>query len=258
MKGVILAGGQGLRLRPLTLVTNKHLLPVHDRPMIHYPVQTLVEAGIVDIMVVTGGDHGGRILDVLGDGRPLGARRIEYARQEGERGIADALRLARGFAGGDKVCVILGDNLIGGSIRSAADRFRAQATGARLLLKEVADPERFGVARLDAAGSAILEILEKPAHPPSSYAVTGIYFYDADVFGICDELQPSARGELEITDVNNAYLRRGDLTHEVLDGWWIDAGTFDSLLRASQLVADSSRSRQAEPGAVPGSGRGAD
>jgi glucose-1-phosphate thymidylyltransferase len=232
-----------MRLRPLTLVTNKHLLPVYDRPMIYFPIQCLVNAGIDDVLIVTGGEHAGDFLKLLKNGKHLGLRHLEYAYQEGEGGIADALKLAEEFADGGRVCVVLGDNIIQNNIRGSARAFAAQRSGARLLLKEVDDAERFGVARFEGpVGSGtgvrkIAEIIEKPEDPPSAFAVTGIYFYDADVFSICRSLRPSARNELEITDVNNAYLRRGDLEHDVLDGWWTDAGTFDSLQRASVLVA---------------------
>ncbi len=236
MKGVVLAGGLGSRLRPLTLVTNKHLLPVYDRPMIYYPVTALVNAGIKEIIIVTGGEHAGDFLKLLKNGKDLGVSHLEYAYQEGEGGIADALKLAEEFADGGKICVILGDNLIEGNIRKAAGDFFTQKSGAKVLLKEVPDPERFGVVDLD--GDKITQIIEKPPDPPSNLAVTGIYFYDFDVFDICQTLKPSGRGELEITDVNNAYLDRGDLTYEVLEGWWTDAGTFESLYRATRLVAE--------------------
>ena len=240
MKGVILAGGLGTRLRPLTLVTNKHLLPIFDRPMVHYPIECLVKAGINEILIVTGGEHAGDFLKLLKNGKDLGVRHLEYAYQEGEGGIADALKLAEDFADGGKICVVLGDNIIQGNLKRAAGEFFTQSTGAKVLLKEVPDPERFGVVRFedDKQRGLITEIIEKPERPPSNYAVTGIYFYDNDVFEICQKLKPSGRGELEITDVNNAYLQRGDLTHDILDGWWTDAGTFDSLLRAANLVAD--------------------
>ncbi len=236
MKGVILAGGLGTRLRPLTLVTNKHLLPVYDRPMIHYPIQCLLNAGIDEIMVVTGGEHAGDFLKLLKDGKSLGIRELQYTYQEGEGGIADALKLAEDFADGGKVVVILGDNIIESNIRKAAGDFFTQKSGAKILLKEVHDPERFGVARVE--GESVVEILEKPADPPSRLAVTGIYFYDNEVFEIARTLKPSERGELEITDVNNAYIQRGDLSYDVLDGWWTDAGTFESLYRATRLVAE--------------------
>ncbi|MEX2671028.1 MAG: sugar phosphate nucleotidyltransferase [Phycisphaeraceae bacterium] len=236
MKGVILAGGLGTRLRPLTLVTNKHLLPVYDKPMIYYPIQTLLNAGIDEILIVTGGEHAGDFLKLLKNGKQLGIRHLEYAYQEGEGGIADALKLAKDFADGDKICVILGDNIIEGNVRKAAGEFFTQAGGAKILLKEVPDPERFGVVAMQ--GRQVTEIIEKPEHPPTDLAVTGIYFYDNDVFDICQTLKPSGRGELEITDVNSHYLKQGTLTHEVLEGWWTDAGTFDSLYRATKLVAD--------------------
>ncbi|MFW6033394.1 MAG: sugar phosphate nucleotidyltransferase [Phycisphaeraceae bacterium] len=246
MKGVILAGGLGTRLRPLTLVTNKHLLPVYDRPMIYYPIQTLLEAGIDEILIVTGGEHAGDFLKLLKNGKQLGVKHLAYAYQEGEGGIADALKLAEEFADGQKICVILGDNLIQRDIKKATGEFFTQKSGAKLLLKEVHDPQRFGVVRFDDEGE-VAEIVEKPQDPPSNLAVTGIYFYDSDVFEICRTLQPSARGELEITDVNNAYLQRGDLTHEVLDGWWTDAGTFESLYRASTLVREQSEAGSDAP-----------
>jgi glucose-1-phosphate thymidylyltransferase len=236
MKGVILAGGLGSRLRPLTLVTNKHLLPVYDRPMIYYPIQCLLNAGIKDIMIVTGGEHAGDFLKLLKNGKQLGIGELAYAYQEGEGGIADALKLAEDFADGGKVCVVLGDNIIQGNIKRAAGDFFTQPSGAKLILKEVPDPERFGVATVD--GDKITRIVEKPDKPESNLAVTGIYFYDGEVFEIAKTLKPSDRGELEITDVNNHYLERGDLTWEQLHGWWTDAGTIESLYRATQLCAD--------------------
>ncbi|MDX2132476.1 MAG: sugar phosphate nucleotidyltransferase [Planctomycetota bacterium] len=241
MKGVILAGGLGSRLRPMTLVTNKHLLPVYDRPMIYFPIQCLLNAGIDEVLIVTGGEHAGDFLKLLKNGKHLGLKHLAYAYQEGEGGIADALKLAEDFADNGKVCVVLGDNIIEGSIRDAAGRFFTQRSGAKIILKQVPDPERFGVVEFDGegAGAKIKAIVEKPKKPPSSMAVTGFYFYDRDVFKVCGELKPSARGELEITDVNNYYLQRGDLTHEVLDGWWTDAGTIESLFRASRMVSES-------------------
>jgi len=252
MKGIILAGGLGTRLRPLTLVTNKHLLPVFDRPMIYYPIQCLLNAGIREILIVTGGEHAGDFLKLLKNGKHLGIKHLEYAYQEGEGGIADALKLAQEFADGQKICVVLGDNIIEGNIKRASGSFFTQASGAKVLLKEVPDPERFGVARFDGdpPRGKIVEIIEKPKKPPSNYAVTGIYFYDADVFDICKTLKPSGRGELEITDVNNAYLQRGDLTYEILDGWWTDAGQFESLHRASTFVADGGANHAEFPAAV--------
>lgn len=235
MKGVVLAAGMGTRLYPLTRVMNKHLLPVYDRPMIYYPIQTLVNAGITDILVVTGGLHAGEFLRLLGNGKEFGLQRLRYTYQEGEGGIAEALRLAEDFADGDRICVILGDNIIQGNIRAAVHAFGQQREGARLLLKRVRDPERFGVPVF--AGEQIVRIEEKPRQPASTYAVTGIYFYDARVFDLIRTLCPSARGELEVTDLNNAYLRAGSVGWDVLDGWWIDAGTIDALLTANNLVA---------------------
>jgi glucose-1-phosphate thymidylyltransferase len=235
MKGIVLAGGTGSRLFPLTKITNKHLLPIYDRPMIYYPIQTLVDAGITDIMVVTGGKNSGDFLRLLANGKHFGLKHIAYTYQEGEGGIADALNLCEHFSDGQNVCVVLGDNIIEKDIRSAVDAFHSQKTGARILLKEVTDAERFGVAEF--RGDRIIGIEEKPAHPKSKYAVTGIYMYDATVFDKIHSCKPSRRNELEITDVNNAYIREGTMTFSMLDGWWTDAGTFESLLRAANLVA---------------------
>jgi len=237
MKGVILAGGLGTRLYPLTKVTNKHLLPVYDKPMIYYPIQTLINAGIDDILIVTGGNNAGDFLRLLGNGKDFGLRHINYTYQEGEGGIADALRLAEFFAGKDKVCVLLGDNIIEKNIRKAADAFAAQKEGAKILLKEVTDPSRFGVPEL--RGDRIVRIEEKPKEPKSKYAVIGIYFYDQSVFDIIKTLKPSNRGELEITDVNNWYIERGVMTWDILEGWWADAGTFESLIRSNNLVSQT-------------------
>jgi glucose-1-phosphate thymidylyltransferase len=236
MKGVVLAGGTGSRLYPLTRVTNKHLLPVYDKPMIYYPLQTLVEAGIEDILVVTGGNNAGDFLRLLRNGKDFGLQQLHFAYQEGEGGIADALRLAEFFARGEKLCVILGDNIIEGSIRAARQTFERQERGAMILLKEVPDPERFGVPAFQ--DGRIIRIDEKPATPASLYAVIGIYFYDWTVFQRIDALKPSGRKEYEITDVNNSYLAEGQLTHQVIEGWWTDAGTFDSLWRATSLVRE--------------------
>lgn len=236
MKGVILAGGLGSRLRPLTKVTNKHLLPVYDKPMIYYPIETLCKAGIKDIMIVTGGNSAGDFLRLLGNGSEFGLKDIYYTYQEGEGGIADALKLCEHFAEGQRVVVLLGDNIIQDDITPYVQRFAQQDSGARILLKSVEDPERFGVPELN--DERIIAIEEKPAHPKSNYAVTGIYMYDRRVFDFCRRLKPSARGELEITDVNNAYIREGDLYYDILDGWWTDAGTFESLFYASSLIAD--------------------
>lgn len=237
MKGIILAGGLGSRLSPCTLATNKHLLPIYDRPMIYYPIQALVNAGIRDILVVTGGQFAGDFLKVLKNGQHFGLKHLNYAYQEGEGGIADALSLAEYFAGDEKICVVLGDNIIEKNIVKAVRDFTEQERGAKILLKEVEDAQRFGVAELD--GNRVVRIVEKPAQPKSNMAVTGIYFYDPEVFRLISKLSPSARGELEITDVNNMYLEQGTLTYEVLEGWWTDAGTFPSLHRAANLVAET-------------------
>jgi len=239
VKGVVLAGGTGSRLFPLTKITNKHLLPVYDKPMIYYPIQTLVDAGIRDILIVTGGRNAGDFLRLLGNGKEFGLTHLNYTYQEGEGGIADALSLAEHFADNHKLCVILGDNLIEGTIRPAVEEFMRQPEGARILLKEVSDAQRFGVAEI--AGDRIVGIEEKPQHPKSNYAVTGIYMYDGTVFDKIRTLVPSGRGELEITDVNNAYIAEGAMTFSFLEGWWTDAGTFDSLLRANNLVATKQR-----------------
>lgn len=246
MKGVILAGGKGSRLYPLTRVTNKHLLPVFDWPMIFYPVQTLVDAGIRDIIVVTGGQNSGDFLRLLSNGKDFDLHRVHYTYQEGEGGIADALRLAEPFVEGEKICVVLGDNIIENNIIRAAASFAKQERGAHIILKEVPDPQRFGCPEI--VDGAILGIEEKPKAPKSSYAVTGIYFYDQSVFEKIGRTTPSWRNELEITDVNNMYLQEGTLTHSILEGWWTDAGTFDSLRRATNLVAESGANK------VPGRG----
>jgi glucose-1-phosphate thymidylyltransferase len=235
VKGIILAGGLGTRLRPLTKVTNKHLLPVYDRPMIYYPLETLCRAGIREIMIVTGGSSAGDFLRLLGNGAEFGLDDIYYTYQEGERGIADALRLCEHFAEGQRTVVVLGDNIIEGDLSPYVDKFREQRSGARILLKEVEDPQRFGVPVFD--GDRIVAIEEKPIQPKSRYAVTGVYMFDSRVFDFIRGLTPSQRGELEIADVHNRYIREGDLAFDVLDGWWSDAGTFDSLFRAAQLVA---------------------
>ena len=235
MKGVVLAGGLGTRLLPLTKVTNKHLLPVYNKPMIFYPIQTLVNAGVTEIMLVTGGNNAGDFLKLLGNGKAFGLKHLDYTYQEGEGGIADALRLAEHFADREPVCVMLGDNIIEGNILTAAKAFLQQQQGAKILLKDVKDPQRFGVPVLE--GKRVVRIEEKPANPQSTYAVTGVYFYDATVFDIIKTLKPSGRGELEITDVNNAYIAAGTLTWDVLDGWWTDAGTIESLHLANQLVS---------------------
>ena len=237
MKGIILAGGLGMRLSPLTKITNKHLLPVYDKPMIYYPLRILITAGIDDILIVTGGNNAGDFLRLLGNGKEFGLKHINYTYQEGEGGIAEALSLAEFFADEERVCVILGDNIIEKNIAGAVEAFKKQKKGAKILLKEVPDPQRFGVPEL--RGDQIVRIEEKPANPKSKYAVTGIYMYDHSVFDIIKPLKPSQRGELEITDVNNAYIEQGTMTYDILDGWWSDAGTFDSLLYSSKLVAES-------------------
>ncbi len=236
MRGIILAGGLGTRLHPLTKITNKHLLPIWDKPMVYYPIQTLVRAGIRDILLVTGGNNAGDFLRLLGNGKEFGLSHIDYVYQEGEGGIAEALHLARYYAEGDRMVVILGDNIIEDDITPFVDAFRRQERGARILLKEVEDPERFGVAEL--AGDRVRSIEEKPKQPRSNLAVTGIYMYDARVFEIISTLRPSGRGELEITDVNNAYIDSGEMQFDYLRGWWTDAGTFESLYRANRLVAE--------------------
>jgi glucose-1-phosphate thymidylyltransferase len=235
VKGIVLAGGTGSRLFPLTKITNKHLLPIFDKPMIYFPIQTLVGAGIKDILLVTGGRNSGDFLRLLANGKEFGLAHLNYTYQEGEGGIADALALAEHFADGEKICVILGDNIIEGSIAEAVRAFEKQERGARILLKEVPDAGRFGVAEMQ--GNRIVGIEEKPANPKSNYAVTGIYMFDGTVFEKVRNLVPSGRGELEITDVNNAYIREGTMTFSFLEGWWTDAGTFESLLRAANLVA---------------------
>ncbi len=237
MRGIILAGGLGTRLAPLTNITNKHLLPVFDRPMIFYPIELLVKAGIDDILIVTGGKHAGDFLELLGNGSMFGLDHLDYTYQRGHGGIADALKLAEHFAEGDKVCVVLGDNVVENNINEAVAAFEKQKEGAKIVLKKVEDPQRFGVAQFE--GDTVTGLVEKPQRPPSPYAVTGIYFYDAEVFDICGKCTPSDRGELEITDVNNHYIKEGKMTWDILEGWWSDAGTFESLLRASNLVAET-------------------
>jgi glucose-1-phosphate thymidylyltransferase len=237
MKGVVLAGGLGSRLLPLTKITNKHLLSIYNQPMIYYPIQTLINAGIDDIMIVTGGNYAGHFLQLLGNGKDFGLKHLNYTYQQGEGGIADALSLVEHFADDEPICVVLGDNIIEGNVAQAAEDFRRQKTGAKILLKEVHDPQRFGVPEID--GDKVLQIEEKPKNPKSNYAVIGIYFFDNTVFDIIKTLKPSERGELEITDVNNHYINRGEMSWSELDGWWTDAGTFESLLKASNMVAES-------------------
>lgn len=235
MKGVILAGGTGSRLFPLTKVTNKHLLPVGRYPMIYHPVAKLAEAGVRDILIVTGTEHMGAVVGTLGSGRELGLE-FTYRVQDEPGGIAQALSLAEDFVGDDLCTVILGDNIFESSLREYIERFERQAHGARILIKDVPDPQRYGVPEL--RGDLIVSIEEKPRHPKSSYAVTGIYMYDGQVFGIIRTLRPSARGELEITDVNNAYIAKHSLQCDVLEGWWTDAGTPASYALANELARD--------------------
>jgi glucose-1-phosphate thymidylyltransferase len=237
MKGIILAGGLGSRLQPMTRITNKHLLPVYDRPMIYYPLQCLINAGIDEIMIVTGGNHAGDFLRLLKNGREFGLQHLDYTYQEGEGGIAEALGLCEHFADGEPICVVLGDNIIQSNIRGPVERFRERGRGATILLKEVPDPHRFGVAEIE--DGRVARIVEKPREPRSNLAVTGMYMYDARVFEIISTLEPSQRGELEITDVNNRYIGWGELEHEILDGWWTDAGTVESLHRAAEMVAST-------------------
>ncbi|MGA9772862.1 MAG: sugar phosphate nucleotidyltransferase [Blastocatellia bacterium] len=246
MKGIVLAGGLGTRLAPLTNITNKHLLPVYNQPMIFFPIKTLVEAGIKDILIVTGGNSAGDFLKLLRNGAEFGLSRIHYAYQEGEGGIAAALSLAKDFAEKEPVCVVLGDNILERSIATFIKKFRHQGSGAKILLSEVGDPQRFGVPVIE--DGRVVRIEEKPSNPKSVYAVIGVYMYDNRVFDIIKTLKPSGRGELEITDVNNAYIEAGDLTWDVIEGWWTDAGTFESLLHASNLVAEM-REGQAIKGA---------
>lgn len=242
MKGIILAGGLGTRLAPLTKITNKHLLPVYNKPMIYYPIECLLNAGVQDVLIVTGGRHAGAFVELLGNGKSLGLRKLSFAYQEGEGGIADALRLAEDFADGERVAVVLGDNIIENHIKGPAERFGKQERGAKIILKEVHDPERFGVAEMK--DGRVISIEEKPKAPKSNLAVTGIYMYDAQVFDFIRTLKPSARGELEITDVNNAYIRQGTMTAEVLDGWWTDAGTFESLYRATKMIVEGGANKK--------------
>ncbi len=233
LKGVILAGGTGSRLHPLTKVTNKHLLAVGRKPMIYYPIEKLVNAGVDEILVVTGVEHMGDVVNLLGSGKDFGCR-FTYKVQDEAGGIAEALGLAEDFSHGQPLLVILGDNIFQAQLKEYADKFTAQKTGARVLLKQVQQPQRFGVAQIH--NNKVINIEEKPSKPKSNYIITGIYFYDAGVFDIIKTLKPSGRGELEITDVNNAYIAKGQLEYDILDGWWTDAGTFESLERANEFI----------------------
>lgn len=238
MKGAVLAGGLGTRLQPLTRITNKHLLPVFDRPMVFYPIQMLVDAGVTDIIVLTGGNFAGEFLNLIGNGEDFGLPRINYAYQSGNGGIAEALGLCRDFVGDDKMIVVLGDNILEQNIKPSVDAFEQQEKGARIFLKEVAHPWEYGIA--ETQGDRITRIIEKPEVPPTNTAVIGVYMYPPDVFDIVDTLEPSQRGELEITDVNNAYIDRGEMMYDRLEGWWLDAGeNHESLLQASLTVARS-------------------
>ena len=248
MKGIILAGGTGSRLLPLTRVTNKHLLPVGNYPMIYYPIFKLKEAGIEEIFIVTGKEHAGAIVNLLGSGHEMELK-FTYRIQDQAGGIAQALGLAEGFVGGERCAVILGDNIFSASIAPFVQRYLRQASGAKILIMEVPDPHRYGVAEL--RGDRIVSIEEKPKHPKSNYCVTGIYMYDASVFNIIKALKPSGRGELEITDVNNEYIRRGTMTYDILEGWWTDAGTFESLARSNELVRSSAINIELSKEAAP-------
>jgi glucose-1-phosphate thymidylyltransferase len=234
LRGVVLAGGTGSRLMPLTKVTNKHLLPIARKPMIYYPIEKLTAAGIEEILIVTGVEHMGDVVSLLGSGKDFKCR-FTYKVQDEAGGIAQALALAENFAGAKPLAVILGDNIFRAGLRQYAEKFMTQGGGARILLKQVHDPKRFGVAEL--SGDRVTAIEEKPDHPKSNYAVTGIYFYDGSVFDKIRTLRPSGRGELEITHVNQAYIEEGRLAYDILEGWWTDAGTFESLGRANELVA---------------------
>jgi glucose-1-phosphate thymidylyltransferase len=236
MKGVVLAGGLGTRLYPLTKITNKHLLPVFNKPMVYYPIELLAHAGITEVTLVTGGNNPGDFLRLMGNGREFGLKNINYVYQEGEGGIAQALSLAEFFCGDDSIAVVLGDNIFENEITPFVESYKKQGKGAKILVKEVPDPHRFGVATID--GNKVVRIDEKPKNPATNLAVVGVYMYDSAVFDIIKTLKPSGRGELEITDVNNGYIARGEMTYDVVKGWWTDAGTFPSLYRASRLVAE--------------------
>jgi glucose-1-phosphate thymidylyltransferase len=243
MKGVILAGGTGSRLFPITKVTNKHLLPVYDKPMIYYPLECLAKAGIEEVMLVTGGNNAGDFIRLCGNGREFGLKSLSYSYQEGAGGIAQALGLAEHFAEGDSICLILGDNVVEYSIKDHSRRFRHQGQGAKILLSQVQNPKAYGVAELD--GDRVVRIVEKPAEPKSNWAVIGIYFYDNHVFSIVKTLKPSARGELEITDVNNAYIERGEMSADKITGWWADCGEdIDFYLKACNMVAQSGANKE--------------
>jgi glucose-1-phosphate thymidylyltransferase len=245
MKGVILAGGTGSRLLPLTKVTNKHLLPVYDKPMIYYPLECMAKSGIDEVLLVTGGNNSGDFIRLLGNGRAFGLKELNYTYQEGAGGIAEALGLAEHFAGGDSICLILGDNILEYSMTETVRRFRHQGQGAKILLAKVENPKAYGVAEMD--GERVVRIVEKPKEPKSNWAVIGIYFYDGQVFDIVRTLKPSARNELEITDVNNAYIERGEMTYDKVDGFWADAGeNIDFYLKACNEVAQRGANKEAK------------
>ena len=245
MKGVILAGGTGSRLFPLTKVTNKHLLPVYNKPMIYYPLECMAKAGIEEVMVVTGGNNAGDFIRLLGNGAEFGLKSLNYAYQEGAGGIAQALGLTEHFAGGDSICLILGDNIVEYSIREHAKRFRHQGQGAKILLSQVKNPKAYGIAEMD--GDRVTKIIEKPTEPKGNWAVIGIYFYDGHVYDLVKKLKPSARGELEITDVNNAYIDRGEMSADKINGWWGDGGeNIDFYLQACNMVAKTGANKDVE------------
>jgi len=233
LKGVVLAGGTGSRLRPLTKVTNKHLLPIGKKPMIYYPIKKLTAIGIDEILIVTGIEHMGDVVSLLGSGSEFDCK-FTYKVQDEAGGIAQALALAENFAAGHRIAVILGDNIFQSDLNEYAKKFKIQKNGARVLLKQVTNPQRFGVAEI--SDTHVMRIEEKPKNPKSDYAVTGIYFYNHDVFEIIRTLKPSERGEFEVTDINNAYIGKNQLAYDILDGWWSDAGTFESLSRVNKLV----------------------
>ncbi|MGA2500019.1 MAG: sugar phosphate nucleotidyltransferase [Tepidisphaeraceae bacterium] len=236
MKGVILAGGTGSRLFPITKVTNKHLLPIYNKPMIYYPIECMVKAGIDDVLLVTGGNNAGDFIRLLGNGREFGLKNLSYTYQDGAGGIAQALGLAEHFADGDSILLILGDNILEYAIKDAVRRFRHQGQGAKILLSPVENPKAYGVAEMD--GDRVVRIVEKPQDPKSNLAVIGVYFYDGRVFDIVRKLKPSARNELEITDVNNAYIEMGEMTADKVHGFWADGGeNIDFYLKACNTVA---------------------
>jgi glucose-1-phosphate thymidylyltransferase len=243
MKGVILAGGTGSRLFPISKVTNKHLLPIYNKPMIYYPIECMVKAGIDEVLLVTGGNNAGDFIRLLGNGREFGLKMLNYTYQDGAGGIAQALGLAEHFAEGEPIMLILGDNILEYTLSDACKKFRQQKTGAKILLSEVENPKAYGVAEMD--GERVLSIIEKPTNPKSNWAVIGIYFYDNNVFDIVKTLKPSARNELEITDVNNAYIQRGEMTADKVAGWWGDAGeNIDFYLKVSNLVAKTGANKE--------------